>query len=153
MVENLESHTKKKSKEWLLCRWTTHFSLQSYSQENGTDKFGKGDLLSTSRNPEVTTLTNEFVENQLLTKLKHIRTKNYKIQYCPDIHFQCLNNQTCCKLPDLMGYGCCPIANAVCCIDGQYLLINLVLCQWIYIDKNQLKSHCITIYLSLEISY
>ena len=105
------------------------FSLQSYSQGNHTGIFGKGELLSTSKIHEVTTLTNKFVENQLFTKLKHIRTRNYKIQYCPDIHFQCLNNQTCCKLPDLMGYGCCPIANAVCCIDGQYLLINLVLYQ------------------------
>merc|ERR1719150_1455968 len=53
-----------------------------------------------------------------LDKDSFIKNENFEIQYCPDIHFQCNNNQTCCKLPDMMGYGCCPIANAVCCIDG-----------------------------------
>ena len=40
------------------------------------------------------------------------------LMYCPDIHFQCNSNQTCCKLPEMMGYGCCPLPNAICCSDG-----------------------------------
>ena len=66
---------------------------------------------------KLSTTSNDYQPS--LNKDPFLKTENFEIQYCPDIHFQCNNNQTCCKLPDMMGYGCCPIANAVCCIDGK----------------------------------
>ena len=54
-------------------------------------------------------------------RLPYATSSNYQknvLMYCPDIHFQCNSNQTCCKLPEMMGYGCCPLPNAICCSDG-----------------------------------
>ena len=38
---------------------------------------------------------------------------------CPDNKMECKQTQTCCQLSD-NSYGCCPMANAVCC-DDKYL--------------------------------
>ena len=39
---------------------------------------------------------------------------------CSDKKTQCLDGDTCCKLPSGKGseYGCCPMTNATCCSDG-----------------------------------
>ena len=59
------------------------------------------------------------VEEQLRTDKSKYENSGLGMQYCPDIHFQCENNQTCCRLPNMIGYGCCPLPNAVCCSDGK----------------------------------
>ena len=41
---------------------------------------------------------------------------------CPDKAYSCRDNETCCKLFDNLGYGCCPRPNAVCCSDGNNFL-------------------------------
>ena len=38
---------------------------------------------------------------------------------CPDKEYSCSDGQTCCKLK-AGGFGCCGMANAVCCKDGQH---------------------------------
>jgi len=38
---------------------------------------------------------------------------------CPDKEFQCPDGDTCCQLKD-GGFGCCPMASAVCCKDGTH---------------------------------
>ena len=39
--------------------------------------------------------------------------------YCPDGSSECPDDNTCC-LTQLGKYGCCPLANAVCCSDGKH---------------------------------
>nr|AJD81432.1 granulin epithelin precursor variant 1 [Pinctada fucata] len=36
---------------------------------------------------------------------------------CPDGQSECMDGQTCCLLEDQTSYGCCPIEDAVCCLD------------------------------------
>ena len=38
------------------------------------------------------------VEEQLRTDKLKYENSGFGMQYCPDIHFQCENNQTCCAL-------------------------------------------------------
>ena len=95
---------------------TVEDSSTSQSEDHETNKIHKLSITSNDYQPS-------------LGKDPFLKTDNLEIQYCPDIHFQCNNNQTCCKLPDMMGYGCCPIANAVCCIDGK---LHNVLPGWSY---------------------
>ena len=42
---------------------------------------------------------------------------------CPDQKSECSSNATCCLLTS-GHYGCCPMANAVCCIDGKHCCPN-----------------------------
>ena len=44
-----------------------------------------------------------------------------KVVICKDKAFTCRDNQTCCQLPNNVGYGCCPKPNAVCCPDGKII--------------------------------
>ena len=46
---------------------------------------------------------------------------------CPDSHFKCPDGNTCCKLAS-GGWGCCPLAKAVCCRDGVHCCPNGYTC-------------------------
>ena len=39
---------------------------------------------------------------------------------CPDRKSECPNGSTCCKHASGSGYGCCPLPNAKCCMDGEH---------------------------------
>ena len=56
-------------------------------------------------------------QEKTITFLEIIAALSPKNVVCPDGTSECQDGQTCCKLSSGM-YGCCPIANAVCCSDG-----------------------------------
>ena len=56
---------------------------------------------------------------------------------CPDSQSQCPDGDTCCKLASGV-WGCCPLPNAVCCIDGIHCCPEGYTCN---VSSGQCQSH------------
>ena len=67
-------------------------------------------------------ITKSFTEANTTVDENNIKLEDV---VCKDPYYKCHDNQTCCQMPDGEGYGCCPIPEAVCCIDGKYSEQNI----------------------------
>lgn len=57
------------------------------------------------------------MKSVLILSLLTILVHSSSSKDCPNTSFECLDGETCCRLPVGEGWGCCPYRNAVCCKD------------------------------------